>query len=592
MRSALLLSVLLLACGDDDGGADPDPITLDGPGAPGQQDEDGTLPTGDGGGRQPPPQVGDAPPPQVEPLTLEVFDPPRGHLTMGPTVRVVGEVHGGEAPTVSVGGLVVELKGDGSFAVEVPVVHGLNFLVVTVNDGARSLEDRRSVLVGADDDPTSMVPGAAFAEIGVDALASASRLLSDYLSDLDLMALVGPNLPEGVEVESLEHGGIEIAIAPADGHLLVTVAVNRLRASLAGTVSRFGASVTFRGSASTDPGRVISRVAVSANGRGELDVDILDAEVELHNFEYDIDGVPDVVEDWFAGWVRDWLEGFLGRTLAEYVIPQLFDASSLTRTIEVLGTPLELGLFIDEVTAHRRGLSVVVDATASASAVVHDGPALRPLDLTPQMDQRGAVDVALATDLLSRVFHAAWAGGLLDFALDETSDVELPINLTPALVAPALGQAGNGLDLSAPLFVRTRPLLPPVARVEDGERPVVLEIGDLLIDLSTPDGPLVTLAVQIEARAALKVAANDEIRLDPDLEVTVHADVAETPLGPVDEPRLEGLVEQLAALIPGMIAEDTYAFGTDFLPVPVSLEESEVSADPSGAHVHLVGDLR
>jgi len=203
------------------------------------------------------------------------------------------------------------------------------------------------------------------------------------------------------------------------------------------------------------------------------------------------------------------------------------------------------------------------------------------------MDAGGDVDLAIAADLVTRIAHAVWAAGLLDLALDESSELDLPVRLTPALVAPMLGQAGADLDLSAPLYVRTLPLLPPVAAVEAGERPLILRVGDLLLELSTDEGPLVTLALQIEVRATLAVEAGDEIQLDPDLDVTVHADVAHSPRGPVEEARLERMGEELAAVLPRLVAEETFAFGADVIPVPIRFVNPVVSTDGAAPFVHV-----
>ncbi|MEZ4468753.1 MAG: hypothetical protein R3F43_31065 [bacterium] len=160
--------------------------------------------------------------------------------------------------------------------------------------------------------------------------------------------------------------------------------------------------------------------------------------------------------------------------------------------------------------------------------------------------------------------------------------------LTTALVAGALGQAAEGLDRQATLTVRMRPLLPPEVRVEQGERPLVIEFGDLLFDLvSSTDGPLVTVAADVVSRAAVRVTGLDAIELGADLDVEVHADVAETPRGPVDDARLEALLEGLAGAIPGLLADQTFTFGADVLPVPVRFTNPRFEADRGAEFVHV-----
>ncbi len=166
---------------------------------------------------------------------------------------------------------------------------------------------------------------------------------------------------------------------------------------------------------------------------------------------------------------------------------------------------------------------------------------------------------------------------------------------TAAGLAGPLGEAANGIDRTQPLELTLRPLLPPVARLEKTDHPLVIETGDLLIDIATPnEGVLVTVAVHFIAKASFdvqQIADGGQIELSPDLQVEVHADVAETPRGPVREAALETLVQTLVGSLPGLIADQTFAFGTDALPVPVRLENAGLEPDHASPHLHLRADV-
>lgn len=588
-RLPILLALALAACGGESDGGDPSVVVLDpNAPAPARSAPESGAPSAEtpnpGAAPRPEDTEGTPEDPVVEPLKLVVDSPARGARTQDGSIRVSGRLNGGERPTLTIAGWTVQPDDDGSFAIDIPVERGLTILATEAVDSAgRTVEDRRAVLVGATAEVDSEVEDAMHLAIGRDALDTASALISDYLSELDVWSLLGGSLPDGVEVEALSYGRINVRIVPRRGYLQVFLAVDRLQASVAGTVTRLGVSATFRGSASADPAEVVARVEINPAADGTLEFEVLDAEVSLRRFDYDIRYVPGFLEDWFADLVRGQLEGIVERTMREFVVPALFNEEALTRTVEVLGTEIEVGMGVSELDITPEGLTVALDAVAHAPAVRRAGRALPTSGARPSMDAKGDVDLAVSAGLLSRLAHTAWAAGLLDFALDETSDFDLPITLTPALIAPMLGEAASSIDFRDPLYVRTSPLLPPVVTIEDGERPLVMRMGDLLVELSTPSGPLVTVAVQIEARAALTVETGDQISIDPDLEVTVHADVAHTPNGPVEEARLERLVEELAALIPGLIADETFAFGADVIPVPIRLLQASVRADASGA---------
>jgi hypothetical protein len=67
--------------------------------------------------------------------------------------------------------------------------------------------------------------------------------------------------------------------------------------------------------------------------------------------------------------------------------------------------------------------------------------------------------------------------------------------------------------------------------------------------------------------------------------------VAETPRGAVDEAAVEQLVQTFAGVIPGLIADQTFAFGTDVLPVPLGLSGARLEADARGDWLHLLTNL-
>ncbi len=71
----------------------------------------------------------------------------------------------------------------------------------------------------------------------------------------------------------------------------------------------------------------------------------------------------------------------------------------------------------------------------------------------------------------------------------------------------------------------------------------------------------------------------------------MHADVAKTPRGPLREAALETHGRTLVGSPPGLIADQTFAFGTDALPVPVRLENAGLEPDHASPHLHLRADV-
>ena len=584
------------------GRADPS-VSGQAPGVPPGAPSSPADPSTGGGPNVGGPRVGgsapgtDAPaPPEVEPLALHVSSPARGSWLSGPTIHVEGELTGGAAPTLSVGGQAVIPGGDGRFAVDVPAQGGLNVIVTTATDGPATKEDRRAVLQDADAEPTAPVEDGAAVKVSRAGFAQISGLLSDYLADLDLETLARGNLPDNVRLQSLRYDRIEVSLTPQEGRIEVRLAVHGLHVDLEADVDvPIVGDLTVGGFVGTDPGVITGHLAASATAEGGLALDLVDSSVDLRGFEYGIDGVPGFIEDWFNGTVRDLAEDTIRDALNDFVIPSLFDPGALQRTVEVLGHAIDLGLLLSRVESHDDGLEIWADTRASADVSLHAGGAVRPQGGLPRLEALSHLDAAASTDLVSRVLHAAWAAGVLDFTLDADSGFESPVPLTVAVLAGPLGEAAQGIDRTQPLELALRPLLPPVARLEKTDHPLVIETGDLLLDVSTPnEGLLVTVALHFIARASFdvqQIADGGDIELSPDLQVEVHADVAETPRGTVKEEALETVVQGLVGALPGLIAQQTFAFGTDALPVRVTLENARLEPDNVAPYLHLRADL-
>ncbi len=531
---------------------------------------------------------GAAPP---APLTLRLSEPARGARIFGGTARIVGRLEGGTQPTLTVAGTRVDVGPDGAFSVEAPVHPGLNVLLVDAVEGTQRVEDRRALLVDADAEPSAPVEHAAAIHVAASAFPKLSRKLSDFARTLDVQALVAGNAGDGLSVLEARFDALDVDLIPRDGFLEARVAARGLYVRVQAEVE-FGFTFTFTGSARANPARVSGRLAVGARPDGSLALDISGTEVALDGFDYDVEGIPDFVEDWFEGRVRTLAEDTVRDALADFVVPSLFDPAALRRTVEVLGAPIEVGLKLNAASVTSAGLDLRADATATAPQAIHPEPAVRPTAGAVSTIDGSDLDVAAGVDLLNRLLHATWAAGVLDLTLDEASGLGAGLPLKVALLAAALGDAADGIPLDTPVVLSLRPLLPPVARLEKGDRPLVVETGDLLLDVGTAEhGTLVTVALHFVARGAVQVETLEAITLDPDLAVEVHADVAETPRGAVDEAAVEQLVQTFAGVIPGLIADQTFAFGTDVLPVPLGLSGARLEADARGDWLHLLTNL-
>lgn len=531
-----------------------------------------------GGGQAQPPPAPAAPAPE-----LVVDAPARGARALGQSLRVSGHVENGASPVVTINGQAAPVGADGRFFADVAVTDGLAVLVTHLEDGSVTSEDHRAVLINADQDPGTEVQNAIKVGVSADGFRTITDLIRRNAGGVDLGALLGGfggGGGGGVQVRSVTYDRVELDLAPDFGALRLRLSVYGLRIDVADPVAVV---------ASANPATITAMIELMPDGLGSIDLRIRNSEVALADFGFDIDGLPGFIEDLIDWPVREFAEGLLRDTLNEVVMPSLFDPAALNQELDLLGAKLSLGLAIDTVTIDPTGLVIGLSASAMPAVVQNPGKAVRPLPGPDGAVEPAEVDIALAGGFVNRIMHAAWASGVLDLQIGGAdSAIELPLNLTAALLLPSLGEAGQGVPPSTPLEIHTRGLLPPVATLVDGDRPLHLEVGDFLLDLATADAVLVTLAVHMVIDLGIGFDENGEVKLDFGL--VTHVDVAETPRGKVNAKGLETLVGGILARLPDLLAQGLVAEDAEPMPAaPINLADARFLA--VGAFLHILGNI-
>jgi hypothetical protein len=529
-------------------------------------------------------------PPAPDPVALNITRPERGTRHDEATIEVAGRVTGGAAPTLTIAGQPITLGPGGSFNATVPMAPGMNILVSEVKDTTGRKEDRRAVLRGATADANGKIDDALRAKMSAAGLQKIADLVGNYVSDMDLNGLVPDS--EEFTVENITYSRIEVRLTPQNGKVRARLVVHDLHVEVSATFDLI-IDVTLTGSADCDQAIIEADLLLSATRAGGLDIAVSNTAVDLQGFEYNINYVPGFIENLFTDWVRGYAEDLLTDTLADFVVPSLFDPSVLTQEVEILGTTLQLGLEIRDVVTNPSGVELKLAGLARAPDAVHPGKAMPSPVAPPQAMGNGShLDVAMQAGMIGRIVHAAWAGGLLDIEVGPGGAVELPPQVGLPLLRGALGQAVSGFPANAVLTLQTRPLLPATVTIEDGERPIVLHAGDLLLDMRVDNELVATVALDFVAHLALDIIPGQTISLVPDFVVEAHADVADQPRGPVNETVLETLMATFAGALPGLVADQTFSFSTDFLPVPINFTAPDFEAEPEGGWIHVRTNLR
>ena len=544
-------------------------------------DPAGQSPAADGAGAV------DAPPPPPAPIALEIHEPARGHRIAGPTLQIVGQLTGGQAPQLTVNGDLVVPGPDGLFSAEVSVEPGLHVLVVRAQEGEEIQEDRRGILVDADVEPTAPVENGLRADISPAGLTALSGLVAEYAQNIDLGSMVGGD--DDMRIESVSYSGVDLTFEPRAGHFMVRLVVRGLRIQVRAEVDMIF-SVTVSGEAWADEAVITAELRPTIPPNGSLDLSLSNASVELRGFGYNINNFPGFLESIFEDMVREKAEDALRDALSEQVLDQLFDPESLNQSLDILGRTIEIDLRLSTIDVQPQGMTINLDGEVRPSEIIHEGAAVRPRAGDPSPSD-AQLDLAFHEGFIDRLLHAVWAGGVLDATVGAGGDVELPDNIGIGLLLPALGPAGEGIDPATPLIIGLRPLHPPVAHTQPGAFPLVIEMADLMIDIAVPEGPMVSLAAHLVAQTGLEVP-EDGLAIAPTFEVEVHCDVAETPRGPVNNPRLEAMIGALIQGLPGMIGDETFRLAPEALPVGVGFAAPRFEADALAPWFHLLADLQ
>lgn len=528
------------------------------------------------------------PTPEVAPMRIVIDQPPRAHRQSPGAVQIVGRVVDGPAATLTVGGMAVVPDAQGYFSTELPAETGLLPIVTeAVAADGRLAEDRRAVLVGADADPGAEVTRAMQIMVSAEGIAQINTLLDGFVDTLDITSLVAGQDSGDFTLENVQYDDVSIALVPRNGYLEVRLTIHGLRLEMSGTVNVVF-DIDVEGSMNCNALYIDARLNLAPTPAGGLDLALTDPSIQFEGFGFNIGGVPGFIEDLFEGTVRGMAEDAIRDALTGTVIPQLFDPSALDQVIDVNGRNVLMGLKIRGTEVTYDGLMLTMGSTARAEAPVHQGNAL-PIDMTAaQMSTNDPMDIAMSADLIGRILHALWASAALDLEMAPGGQIDLPASAGLPLLYNSLGEAVDGIDIGAPLTIRTRALLPPVAYVDAGERPLVIEIGEMMFDLSVPEGPLATVAVHLIIRMRLDLdTSGGGIAFVPDMEIESYADVADMPRGQVKERELERQIALAVRLIPAALADQAFSLGADALPVPLLLENSRFEADPAAPWVHV-----
>lgn len=523
-----------------------------------------------------------------------VIDSPQpGSFIEGNRLEIEGHVTDATLKELTVDGVDVDVRTDGSFRYERRVSVGAHRArVAAVDQAGYTSYAFTTAIIGRFAPMDEPVAEAMTLTAGTEAFRTLSDGATDVASGMDLEGLATSLNPVvsgwwgQIDVESLEHSPLEVDIRPVDGALTAVVVAEDVNVGVTGRLS----------------GDLwASRAVLQASIRvttwdGELVTELVDPRVMLEGFDMDIAWVPGFIEDLsvIRNGVRTRIESAMIAAVQSTVPGYLEDALSQIPnggSVSVLGSTFDVTAAVNRLDITRHGIHATVDTGVRASVtelgrgLAAPGVLRLPPSATPEARGTG-LGIGVSLDLVNAASFAAWSTGELTYRFDDPpfGDGVLQVSHL-SLLAPGLSGVAPP---DAPVSFVVSPALPPVA-IATGSGLVQVELADLRVEafarVDGEDVPLATLSIGATADAQLTV---EDGALGVSLgAVDLTADVVEAPgRFPAGED-LDALLESAAADaiaaytdIGGLRVPELYGFRVD-------AERAEVD----GSYLRFDGEL-
>ena len=560
-----------------------------------------------------------APPADTQAPEIEILEPSRGLATPDATVRLVARVRDASGiDTVMLNGTPVPVRGD-RIEATVPLEAGLNLLEVQAIDGAGNLEQAVVPVLGGEFLPADrQVPRAVEVRLNDDAFTKISQVVSRKLGGADLERAIKAKNPLVDDSKGLaklqlnatgfENGAPRLTLTPTRQGLVAQARIPNLKltSKVKGKVTfvPFGSTVKVSATEAT----LGARVAVGVNRAGKVTTALRDVSVSRSGFKLDIKWVPGFLENLARNKVRKTIETKVAEQLNAALAPALQDAiAGRIKPIRrrILGHTIDFTVRPDAVSVDDRGLSLTLDMNlgvpvpAGTQVPSSPGSLFVPVTQAPAIDAGASFELSAHTNLLNRIAHTVWQGGLVNLDLDpETVD---KLNLSPTLKLDAFmlsvifPELTNKLgDPATPAKVTVDLGMPPVFETA-GNRGLTLSAGDVTISLwLTPPGQ----PEQLVARLGLQVEATLESEIREQRFHTqvvgmpsARIDAFEHPIVPLSSLGMQNLLD---VLLPELLKHQTKLLTGFPLPtVPlVTPKQVELQNDPrSPGYLDLSGRL-
>jgi hypothetical protein len=503
------------------------------------------------------------------PPALEVTTPERAlYMTTGDgeSVRVAGTVSddGTGLEIIKVGEQIIHPDDAGNWEWTMPLEPGLNVIETTARDIAgNETEDIRGVMYGEYVAAEETIDPAFNIVVDESSIPAVEAVVEGFVTSDNLMAMVGQFENEYVEISSIELDPVDFNATLARGAIQMEFVATNV--AIEGTFELSDGDPLPLTVEVTQLRMTVEATPIVTED-GLLDVEFTDPVLELSpdDLSYDVADLSDEDNQFLEETVINIAQSGFGYVLSEGLFTSLYDPDILKRKIVAFGRELvfdvrfkNIDVFPDAIV-----LTTTVQMPAEKPDDVRDVPGALNRTSGPGDGTESSRNMrfTLTENAVDRIMHGVWHSGMLHLQLagDDFSGVELPFELTSGSLATLVdSKISSVAGPDVPAGLRLRPQFPPISEFDAESSRLVIQAGEFAIDLLLfPPGEDPIVLATVSAFLELGVKVNiDGVVVNLGFDTELKADVSAEPEVDLADEEIEGLLEELIALVPVLFAD-------------------------------------
>jgi hypothetical protein len=450
-------------------------------------------------------------------------DAPRVHITTPARGTFAGDVRSlvvtgtatddSQVAQVQVNGVDATLAGDGSWTATIPVVAGTQLIHAVARDAQGNVgKESRAVVVGPMQPIATAVPSAITAAMSAQTFDAIGRGVAGFLTSGDLEAVIAPHNPvidigggpgcnyvQAAITRMTVGSATRVGLVPQSGGLGLDVELDRVA---------IGMHVRYAGLCLDGESDIaVSATHITVSGvlsvgikAGTFDVRLTGQSVQVTGFNIDLDGgLGDVIDalhlDTALGPIVGWATELFAVPVVNTALASLGD----TRTVDVLGTPVDIVVAPSRIAFDASGAEILLDTALRAHGDTASPGFVFVANQQPAMSTDRGFALAIADDAANQLLGSYWAARGLDRRFDLATGSY-----------GALGKLYDRVELSAKV--------PPFVDATGGS--LKLTVGDLIATFKNGDAVATSVAVSAEVALRAVIDPDGKPRLDIGMPIT------------------------------------------------------------------------